>query len=163
MKRFQNQKKRGKYYLAHHPVIREDKDTTKLRIVFDPSAKTLGPRTNAYKKVHNLIHWLSIFCYDSELKLLHLLLVEVVGKWRFLATRPQVSRQIPRVDFKWVGRYLLSTVTLGHPYPFSRLSIQCTSPAKRSPPKTVNEKKFLSTQSLTFISAWKQSDYSMVL
>ena len=36
--------KKGKtYYLAHHPVTREDKDTTKLRIVFDASAKTFGP------------------------------------------------------------------------------------------------------------------------
>ena len=33
-------------YLAHHPVIREDKDTTKLRIVFDASAKTFGPSLN---------------------------------------------------------------------------------------------------------------------
>ena len=28
------------YYIPHHPVIRNDKDTTKLRIVLDASAKT---------------------------------------------------------------------------------------------------------------------------
>ena len=39
--------KKGKTHcLAHHPVIREDKDKTKLRIVFDASAKTFGPSLN---------------------------------------------------------------------------------------------------------------------
>jgi len=28
------------YYLPHHPVFREDSITTKLRVVFDASAKT---------------------------------------------------------------------------------------------------------------------------
>ena len=40
-------KKEETHYLAHHPVIREDKDSTKIRIVFDASAKT---------KAHNLHH-----------------------------------------------------------------------------------------------------------
>ena len=31
------------HFLVHHPLIWEGKDTTKLRIVFDASAKTLGP------------------------------------------------------------------------------------------------------------------------
>ena len=34
---------------------------------------------------------------------------------------------------------------------FSIVTLECTSPAKRFPPKTVNEQKFLSPQSLTFI------------
>ena len=39
--------KKGKTHcLAHHPVIQEDKDKTKLRIVFDASAKTFGPSLN---------------------------------------------------------------------------------------------------------------------
>ena len=39
--------KKGKtHYLAHHPVIQEDKDTIKLRIVSDASAKTFGPSLN---------------------------------------------------------------------------------------------------------------------
>ena len=33
----------------------------------------------------------------------------------------------------------------------SNATLECTSPAKRFTPKTVNEKKFLSTQSLAFI------------
>ena len=38
--------KKEKHYLAQYPVIREDKDTTKLRILLDASAKTLGPSLN---------------------------------------------------------------------------------------------------------------------
>ena len=63
---------------------------------------------------------------------------------------PQVSREmLPIHCLAWT---CLSIVKL-----------ECTSPAKRFPPKTVNEKKFLSTQSLTFILTENQSGYSMVL
>ena len=34
-----------------------------------------------------------------------------------------MSKQMPRVDLKWVGRCCLSIVTLGHPYPLSRMSV----------------------------------------
>ena len=37
--------------------------------------------------------------------------------------RPQVSRQMPRVDLKWVGKCCLSIVKLGHAHPLSRLSV----------------------------------------
>ena len=36
---------------------------------------------------------------------------------------PQMSRQMPRVDLKWVGRCCLSIVKLGHAHPLSRLSV----------------------------------------
>ena len=32
-----------RHYLPHHPVIRKDKDTTKVRIFFDALAKKNGP------------------------------------------------------------------------------------------------------------------------
>ena len=34
------------HYLPHHPVIRRDKTTIKLRVVYDASAKTTGPSLN---------------------------------------------------------------------------------------------------------------------
>ena len=34
------------HYIPHHAVIRRDKETTKLRIVFDPSSKTEGVSLN---------------------------------------------------------------------------------------------------------------------
>ena len=64
-------------------------------------------------------------------------------------SRSQVSRKmLPVHCHAWT---CISVVTL-----------ECTSPAKRFPPKTVNEKKFLSTQSLIFILSQNQSDFSIV-
>ena len=48
------------YYIPHHPVIREHKNTSKDRIVFDASAKNDGPSLNEclYKGPNSLLSFL---------------------------------------------------------------------------------------------------------
>ena len=78
--------------------------------------------------------------------------------------QPQVSRQTPRVGLKQAGRYKLNIPIHCHAWTYlSIVTLKCTSSAKRFPPKIVNEKKFLSIESLTFILTKNQSDYSMIL
>ena len=55
------------HYIPHHPVIRDDKITTKIDIVFDASARNNGPSLNdgLYKGPHLtplLYHILLRFC-----------------------------------------------------------------------------------------------------
>ena len=90
---------------------------------------------------------------------------KVVRKLEYDVSMPQVSRQITvgpadpaRPLYQASSEYADATWTC-----LSIVTLECTSPAKRFPPKTVNEKKFHPTQSLTFILAKKQSDYYMVL
>ena len=54
------------------------------------------------------------------------------NQWQGCHARPQVSKKMPRVGLKWVGRcYLLLTC-------LSSATLECTSPAKRFPLKTTN-------------------------
>ena len=52
------------HYLPHHPVVREDKITTKLRIVYDASARTSGPSLNDCLYAGPKASW--IFSFDFE-------------------------------------------------------------------------------------------------
>ena len=51
------------YFLPHHGVIRQDKETTKLRIVFDGSAKPSEDDLSLNECWNNLIHFASICMY----------------------------------------------------------------------------------------------------
>uniref|UniRef100_A0A1X7USM0 Uncharacterized protein n=1 Tax=Amphimedon queenslandica TaxID=400682 RepID=A0A1X7USM0_AMPQE len=44
------------YYLPHHCVLRQDKSTTKLRIVYSGSAKMNGPSLNICLHIGPLLH-----------------------------------------------------------------------------------------------------------
>ena len=54
------------YFLPHHGVIRQDKETTKLRIVFDGSAKPSEDDLSLNECWNNLIHFASICMYYFE-------------------------------------------------------------------------------------------------
>ena len=59
----------------------------------------------------------------NQINTLYLLLTAtVVGKHHYEA-RPRVSRRMPRVGLKWVGRCCLSIFTLGQAYPMPRLCV----------------------------------------
>ena len=60
------------HYIPHHPVIRDDKTTTKIRIVFDASARDNGPILNdcLYKGSH-----LTPLLYDILLRFRSLVFV----------------------------------------------------------------------------------------
>lgn len=45
------------HYLPHHGVVRQDKDTSKLRIVYDASARSTGPSRDGYSLVHQSCFW----------------------------------------------------------------------------------------------------------
>ena len=66
----------------------------------------------------------------------------IVGKWSYGA-RPQVSRQMPRVGLKWVGRCCLSWTHL------SSATLECTSPVKRFPVRTANLNNTSATKTRT--------------
>ena len=68
--------KRPKWFLPHFPVVREDRATTKVRIVFDSAAKIKG------KSLNDMMHSgpklqkiLSMFLYDLDIILLLLLVI----------------------------------------------------------------------------------------
>ena len=56
-------KLRETHYILHHPVIRDDKMTTKIRRVFDVATRKNGPILNdcLYKELH-LIPFCTISC-----------------------------------------------------------------------------------------------------
>ena len=44
------------HYLPHHAVVRQDKTTSKIRVVYDVSAKTNGPSLNECLHVGPALH-----------------------------------------------------------------------------------------------------------
>ena len=58
-----------KWYLPHIPVVRDGRSTTKVRIVFDASAKYNGTALNdviLYIKVTSYKMIYSMFCFNLE-------------------------------------------------------------------------------------------------
>ena len=55
------------HYLPHHGVVRYDKATTKLRVVYDASSKTSGPSLNeCLYKDPNFTSLFLTFLFDSD-------------------------------------------------------------------------------------------------
>ena len=54
------------HYLPHHAVVRHDKDTTKVRVVYDPFAKSNGPSLNDCLHVGPKFNQKVSFCSDFD-------------------------------------------------------------------------------------------------
>ena len=60
------------FYFSHRPVIRQDAETTKIRIVYGASAKnvkSLLPWTNVWKKDHSYKIDCGMYWYVLDLEL----------------------------------------------------------------------------------------------
>lgn len=88
----------GKYYIPHHAVVKRDGDTSKLRVVFDASAKSSsGASLN------------DILCVGPKLQndISELLLTCRLYKYIFIADIVKMYRQIKVRDEDCVFQHIL--------------------------------------------------------
>ena len=114
------------HYLAHHVIVRRDKDTTKLRVVYDASAKTggkpslndcllIGPNFN-----QKILDILMRFCsYQTAL-------MAVIEKAFLMITVEESDQDV--LHFLWVNDINEHEVKI-HPLRFTRVVFGvCSSP-----------------------------------
>lgn len=118
MKKAEREDENEVLFLAHHPVIREDKDTSKLRVVFDASAKgsnghslnssmMIGPTIQP--DLRNLIiHWRTHkFCVVGDI-------VKMYRQVKMTDKHTDLQRILWRDDVTQdISSYQLLTVTFG--------------------------------------------------
>ena len=116
----------GVHYLPHHAVVRRDKETTKISVIYDASAKTSGlslneclnPGPKFDQRIVDLLSWFRLHRIAAivDIEKAFLMISVAVGDHEFLRFLwvDDPSKEDPSVVVYWFAR----VVSVCHPVPF---------------------------------------------